>query len=63
MLTGEGGRLWAEQRGCGLCQPDELITDRAREVYLDHKSRLDGASSPAPKHRKRRREDNGHNVS
>ncbi len=62
MLTGEGGRLWARQQGCGLCEPDDLITDRAREVYLNHKSRLDGAS-PVPKCRKRKREDNGHNVS
>ncbi len=48
---GEGGRLWAGQHGCQLCQPEELITDRAQQVYLDHKSRLDDAA-PAIKRRR-----------
>lgn len=52
MLAGEGARLWAKQHGCSLCDPDELITDRAKAVYLDHKSRLDGASLPSNKRRK-----------
>ncbi len=51
MLTGEGGRMWAGQHGCQLCESDELITDRARQVYVNHKSLLDGATPT----RKRRR--------
>lgn len=52
MLVSTGAQQWARQHDIHTCDPDELITDRAREVYLDHKSRLDGASEPM---RKRRR--------
>ena len=48
-----GERAWVQGvRNCELKSILFFDVDRAQEVYLDHKSRLDGASEPA---RKRRR--------
>eukprot|EP00731_Ephydatia_muelleri_P016851 Em0009g1275a len=44
LLVGQGARLWAGQQGLALCDPDLLITERAKEVYLDHKAKLDAVT-------------------
>ncbi|CAI7998443.1 Threonine aspartase 1 [Geodia barretti] len=48
VLVAEGAGAWARQEGLNLCLPDDLITDRARSVYVDHKSRLDEITAHPP---------------
>jgi taspase (threonine aspartase 1) len=48
VLVAEGAGAWARQEGLNLCLPDDLITDRARSVYIDHKSRLDEITAHPP---------------
>lgn len=40
VLVGDGACLWCKQHQLATCPPEDLITDRARAVYLDHVSRL-----------------------
>lgn len=68
VLASEGAVAWARQEGLPICQHDDLITgrndvttslinsfstDRARTVYVDHKSRLDEITSQSPTKRAR----------
>lgn len=41
MLVGRGAKSYAIQQGMEVCSADELITDRARAVYIDHMDRLE----------------------
>lgn len=41
VLVGDGASLWAKQHQLETCSAEDLITDRARAVYLDHVTRLE----------------------
>ncbi|XP_003386439.1 PREDICTED: threonine aspartase 1-like [Amphimedon queenslandica] len=57
-LCGDGAHQWAIENGVPVCNPDDLITEEAKEVYLDHIERLrredakEGSEQCAAKRRK-----------
>ncbi|KAI9366662.1 threonine aspartase 1-like protein [Pilaira anomala] len=39
-LVGDGAKIWAKERGQTIVEPQDLITQNAQDVYLDHLQRL-----------------------
>jgi taspase (threonine aspartase 1) len=62
VLASEGAVAWARQEGLPVCRPDDLITDRARTVYVDHKSRLDDVTAQPPFKKRKASTHNAHSV-
>jgi taspase (threonine aspartase 1) len=45
-LCGDGGYEWARLNGVPVCIPDDMITDRSKEIYIEHMERLNSEQSP-----------------